>query len=73
MLPLRSKILLKCVNLIKSFPRKFNIIAAKVTISSCLLVYRATKVKHLDDSSRTQVKVVTDYLNKLLIRNLAGS
>ena len=43
---------------------------AKVTVSCGLTVDRTAKVKHLDDTSRTKIKVLTNDLNKLSLRKL---
>ena len=51
-------------------PWKVNICTAKVTISSSLFVDRTAKIKHLDDTSRTKVKILTNDLNKLGLRKL---
>ena len=44
-----------------------------MTISSSLLVDRTAKVKHLDDTSRTKIKILTNDLNKLSLRKLTCS
>ena len=44
-----------------------------MTISCCLFVDRTAKVKHLDDTSRTKIKVLTNDLNKLGLRKFTGS
>ena len=54
-------------------PWKVNICTAKVTISSSLFVDRTAKIKHLDDTSRTKVKILTNDLNKLGLRKLTSS
>lgn len=58
---------LKLVNLICLLPRKVEVVAAKVSISSCLLVDRTTKVEHLDDSCRTKVECITNCVYKSLV------
>ncbi len=54
-------------------PRKIQIVAAEMSVCSRLFVDRAAQVKHLDDASRTQVKVLADHLNQLILTQLAGS
>ena len=54
-------------------PWKVNICTTKMTISCCLFVDRTAKVKHLDDTSRTKIKVLTNDLNKLGLRKFTGS
>ena len=55
------------------FPRQVDIGAAEVAVSSRLLVDWAAQVKHLDDASRTQVKVAADDLLNLLLCDLVGA
>ena len=67
------KIFLKIINLVKMFPWKIYICTTKVSVSSCLFVNRSSQVKHLNDSSRTKVKVLTNNLNQFCIRKFACS
>ena len=55
------------------FPWKIYICTTKVSVSSCLFVNRSSQVKHLNDSSRTKVKVLTNNLNQFCIRKFACS
>ena len=67
------QILLQSLNLVQMLPWKINICTAEMTISSSLLVDRTTKIKHLDDTSRTKIKILTNDLNKSGLRKLTCS
>ena len=67
------QILLQIFCLIQLLPGQIQIVTAEVTICSGLFVDRTTQVQHLDNACRTQVEVLTDDLNQLLIGNLAGA
>ena len=68
-----AKIFFQCINFIQMLPWKIYICTAKVTISCCLFVDWTAKVKHLDDTSRTKIKVLTNNLDKLSLRKLTCS
>ena len=45
-------------------PWKIQVVASKMSVSCCLFVDRSSQVEHTDDSCRTEIKVLTDDLNK---------
>ena len=72
-LPYNLQILLQFLRLIYSLPAQFQIVAAKVTIRSGLLVDGTAQIQHLDDAGGTQVKVLANDLYQLLVGQLAGA
>ena len=54
-------------------PWKVYIRTSEMSISSCLSVNRSSQIKHLDNSRRAKVKVLTNDLNQLCIRKFTGS
>ncbi len=67
------KFCLELIDLVEVLPRQIDIGASEVTICSGLLVDRAAKIEHLDDSGRAEVEVPADDLDDLLVINLTGS
>ena len=49
----------------QSSPTEDQYQSAEVAICCCLSVDRTSQIKHLDDSSRTKIKVFTDNINEL--------
>ena len=45
------QIFLQSLNPIQSLPRKIQIMSAKMTISSCLLIDRTSQIQHLNNAS----------------------
>ena len=52
---------------INLLPRKGKIISPEMSVSRCLFINRASKIKHLDNSCRTEIKILSHNLNQLLI------
>ena len=68
-----SKVFFKVINFIQMLPWKVYIRTSEMSISSCLSVNRSSQIKHLDNSRRAKVKVLTNDLNQLCIRKFTGS
>ena len=68
-----SEILLQNIHFIEFFPGQIEVVAAKVSVSSRLLVNRAAQIKHFNDAGRTKVKLFADNLHEFFIGNFSGS
>ena len=67
------KVFFKILNFVQVLPWKIHICTSEMSVSCSLFVDRSSQVKHLDDSGRTKVEVLTDDLNKFCIRKSACS
>ena len=54
-------------------PWKIYICTSEVSVSCCLFVDWSSQVKHLDDSRRTKIEIITDDLYQFHIRNFSCS
>ncbi len=63
------QILLQYINLIRCFPWKRDIITAKMPICRGGAIDWPAQIQHLDNSCRTQIKILTDHFHQLLICN----
>ena len=69
----KLKVLLQSLCLVGCLPWKIKVGASEMSVCSGATVDRSAQVKHLDDSSRAQVEVLTNDRNQLLVRKSAGS
>ena len=68
---LETGISTKGFSLVGLFPREFRFFTTEVTVSGRLGVNRTQEVEHLNDATRTKVKVTFDQLSDLFVSDNA--
>ena len=67
------QIFLQSISLIGFLPRKIYIGTSEMSVSSGLLVDRATQIQHFDDTGRSEIEVFAENLNQFLLGKFSGT